>query len=137
MNEEKRGGEDLSPQEIALRQLKYTKRIFCVNCVIAVSVILILINMVVSTAIFNRRFRAIYSDLIVINTNMKEISGELSDLDLKELSSLLSDTLETSNQAMSIARDTMSELDTEELNKSIHSLNEALQPLIRLFGGGN
>lgn len=133
MKDENIGGQELSYQEIARQQLEYTKKQYQMMKYLTGVTAALLIVVVFSSMVFYHRFNAIYKDLVIINANMKEITTELADLDLKNLSERLESTLDSSEKAMNTISETVQKIDTDELNKSIQSLQKAVEPLIRLF----
>ena len=124
----------LSPAEIALQQLEYTKKQYQMSKILAALTSALLIVVIVASMVFYHRFNAIYKDLVVINANMKDITSDLADLDLKELNKHLVNTLEASETAMSAVSETISQVDIDELNRSIKSLQKALEPLVGILG---
>ena len=95
---------------------------------------MILVVVIVASTMFYHRFNAIYKDLVVINTNMKDITTDLADLDLKGLNERLVNTLEASETTMDTVSEALSRVDIDELNKSIQNLQRALDPLVRVLG---
>ena len=134
MKDENGSMRPLSPAEIALQQLEYTKKQYQMTRILASLTAALLIVVVVASMIFYHRFDAIYKDLVVINANMKDITSDLADLDLKELNKHLVNTLEASETAMSTVSETISQVDIDELNRSIKSLQKALEPLVGILG---
>ena len=124
----------LSDREIALEQLKYTKKQYRMSCLLTFFTVCILCVTVTASSMFYRRFNDIYKDLVVINANMKDITTDLADLDLKNVSERLMSTLDSSEKAMDTVSEAMSQIDVEELNRSIQNLQKALEPLVGLFG---
>ena len=124
----------LSPAEIALQQLEYTKKQYQMSKILAALTASLLIVVIVASMMFYHRFNAIYKDLVVINANMKDITSDLADLDLKGLNEHLVNTLEASETAMSTVSETISQVDIDELNRSIKSLQKALEPLVGILG---
>ena len=124
----------LSPAEIALQQLEYTKKQYQMTRILTGLTAALLVVVIVASMIFYQRFNAIYKDLVVINANMKDITSDLADLDLKELNKHLVNTLEASETAMSAVSETISQVDIDELNRSIKSLQKALEPLVGILG---
>ena len=124
----------LSPAEIALQQLEYTKKQYQMSKILASLTAALLIVVIVASMVFYHRFNAIYKDLVVINANMKDITTDLADLDLKGLNERLVNTLEASETAMGTVSEAISRVDLDELNKSIQNLQRALDPLVRVLG---
>ena len=114
MKDENGSMRSLSPEEIALQQLEYTKKQYQMTRILAGLTAALLI--------------------VVINANMKDITSDLADLDLKELNKHLVNTLEASETAMSTVSETISQVDIDELNRSIKSLQKALEPLVGILG---
>ncbi len=135
MKDENKSPLPLTPEEISLQQLEYSRKQCQYLRFMAVCCAAILIILCISSVMFYQRFNAIYQDLVVINANMKEVSADLADLDLKLLSEHMLSTMESSEEAMNIVSDTLSQLDVDKLNESIRNLTKAIDPLIRLFGG--
>ena len=139
MKDENGSMRPLSPAEIALQQLEYTKKQYQMTRILAGLTAALLVVVIVASMMFYHRFNAIYKDLVVINANMKDITSDLADLDLKELNKHLVNTLEASETAMSTVSETISQVDIDELNRSIRSLQKALEPLVGILsvlGGG-
>ena len=134
MKDENGSMRSLSPSEIALQQLEYTKKQYQMSKILAALTASLLIVVIVASMMFYHRFNAIYKDLVVINANMKDITSDLADLDLKELNKHLVNTLEASETAMSTVSETISQVDIDELNRSIKSLQKALEPLVGILG---
>ena len=134
MKDENGSMRPLSPAEIALQQLEYTKKQYQMSKILAALTSALLIVVIVASMMFYHRFNAIYKDLVVINANMKDITSDLADLDLKGLNEHLVNTLEASETAMSTVSETISQVDIDELNRSIKSLQKALEPLIAVLG---
>ena len=134
MKDENDSMRSLSPSEIALQQLEYTKKQYQMTRILTGLTAALLVVVIVASMIFYQRFNAIYKDLVVINANMKDITSDLADLDLKELNKHLVNTLEASETAMSTVSETISQVDIDELNRSIKSLQKALEPLIAVLG---
>ena len=95
---------------------------------------MMLVVVIVASTMFYHRFDAIYNDLVVINANMKDITTDLADLDLKGLNERLVNTPEASETAMDTVSETISRIDIDELNRSIQNLQKALEPLVRILG---
>ena len=114
MKDENGSMRSLSPSEIALQQLEYTKKQYQMSKILAALTASLLI--------------------VVINANMKDITSDLADLDLKGLNEHLVNTLEASETAMSTVSETISQVDIDELNRSIKSLQKALEPLVGILG---
>ena len=134
MKDENGSMRSLSPSEIALQQLEYTKKQYQMTRILTGLTAALLVVVIVASMIFYQRFNAIYKDLVVINANMKDITSDLADLDLKELNKHLVNTLEASETAMSAVSETISQVDIDELNRSIKSLQKALEPLVGILG---
>ena len=134
MKDENGSMRPLSPAEIALQQLEYTKKQYQMSKILAALTSALLIVVIVASMMFYHRFNAIYKDLVVINANMKDITSDLADLDLKGLNERLVNTLEASETAMDTVSETISRVDIDELNKSIQNLQRALDPLVRILG---
>ena len=134
MKDENGSMRSLSPEEIALQQLEYTKKQYQMTRILAGLTAALLVVVIVASMMFYHRFNAIYKDLVVINANMKDITSDLADLDLKELNKHLVNTLEASETAMSAVSETISQVDIDELNRSIKSLQKALEPLVGILG---
>ena len=134
MKDENGSMRPLSPGEIALQQLEYTKKQYQMTRILTGLTAALLVVVIVASMIFYQRFNAIYKDLVVINANMKDITSDLADLDLKELNKHLVNTLEASETAMSAVSETISQVDIDELNRSIKSLQKALEPLVGILG---
>ncbi|MBQ7535531.1 MAG: hypothetical protein IJT43_07935 [Stomatobaculum sp.] len=141
MKDENFSAQELSPRDIALLQLEYSKKQYQLTKVMTGLMAALLIVAVFSSLVFYQRFNMIYKDLMIVNANMKEITTELADLDLKNLNERLVSTLDSSEKAMDAIAKTIDKIDTDELNKSIQALQRAVDPLIRLInalgGGGN
>ena len=134
MKDENGSMRPLSPGEIALQQLEYTKKQYQMTRILTGLTAALLVVVIVASMMFYHRFNAIYKDLVVINANMKDITSDLADLDLKELNKHLVNTLEASETAMSTVSETISQVDIDELNRSIKSLQKALEPLVGILG---
>ena len=134
MKDENESAVRLSLEEIAMQQLEYTKKQYQLTKFLSGCTAMILVVVIVASTMFYHRFDAIYKDLVVINTNMKDITTDLADLDLKGLNEHLVNTLEASETAMSTVSETISQVDIDELNRSIKSLQKALEPLVGILG---
>ena len=134
MKDENKSAVRLSLEEIAMQQLEYTKKQYQLTKFLSGCTAMILVVVIVASTMFYHRFDAIYKDLVVINANMKDITTDLADLDLKGLNERLVNTLEASETAMDTVSETISRVDIDELNKSIQNLQRALDPLVRILG---
>ena len=134
MKDENESAVRLSLEEIAMQQLEYTKKQYQLTKFLSCCTAMILVVVIVASTMFYHRFDAIYKDLVVINANMKDITTDLADLDLKGLNERLVNTLEASETAMDTVSETISRVDIDELNKSIQNLQRALDPLVRILG---
>ena len=110
MKDENGGSQELSYQEIARQQLEYSKKQYQLMKYLTGCTAALLIVVVISSMVFYHRFDAIYKDLVIINANMKEITTELADLDLKNLSERLESTLDSSEKAMDTISETISKI---------------------------
>ena len=134
MKDENESAVRLSLEEIAMQQLEYTKKQYQLTKFLSCCTAMILVVVIVASTMFYHRFDAIYKDLVVINANMKDITTDLADLDLKGLNERLVNTLEASETAMGTVSEAISRVDLDELNKSIQNLQRALDPLVRILG---
>ena len=134
MKDENESAVRLSLEEIAMQQLEYTKKQYQLTKFLSCCTAMILVVVIVASTMFYHRFNAIYKDLVVINANMKDITTDLADLDLKGLNERLVNTLETSETTMDAVSEALSRVDIDELNKSIQNLQRALDPLVRILG---